>query len=102
MALLATARIAILLKLYQQGHGRYPDALEQLAATGQKLPLDPYVGKPFHYRPQGDGFMVWSVGTDGVDNHGVELDPTNRWVMWFGDSARYRGKQGDLTFRVTR
>jgi hypothetical protein len=45
--------------------------LDQLEAyLGKQLPLDPCSGKPFHYRWEGRGFTLYSVGPDGSDDGG--------------------------------
>ena len=38
---------------------------------------DPFSGKPFHYRREGNGSIVYSVGPNGVDDGGIE-DPEDR------------------------
>jgi len=65
------ARVALLLKAYRGEQGHYPESLEELARyEGKELPLDPCSGQPFHYRRNGSGFILYSVGTDGVDDGG--------------------------------
>jgi hypothetical protein len=34
------------------------------------LNKDPYTGQPFHYVPEGLDFILYSAGSDGVDNGG--------------------------------
>jgi hypothetical protein len=55
------------------------DLLQRRKTTGtlpEKLPdygaasIDPYCGKPFHYRRHGQGFTLYSVSIDGIDNGG--------------------------------
>ena len=57
---------------YRAEHGQYPTSLQPLAAW--KLPLDPFSMKPFLYRRQGKGFVIWSVGPEMVDNHATAYD----------------------------
>jgi hypothetical protein len=65
------ARIALLLKVYRWERGHYPESLEELERfAGKPLPLDPCSGQAFHYRRNGSGFILYSVGTDGVDDSG--------------------------------
>jgi hypothetical protein len=53
---------------YRQGHSTWPQTLE---ATGLKGLVDPFTQGPLHYRPEADGFVVYSVGEDLKDNGGA-------------------------------
>ena len=82
------ARQAIVLKRYKQEHGQYPDQLQQiLSETFKELPLDPYNGEPFHYRKEGDGFLLYSVGANRVDD---------------GGQVPQSARDGDVVWRVTQ
>jgi hypothetical protein len=66
------AVVAIAIKRYQLRHGSPPSALEVLAPEFlAEVPLDRMDGKPLRYRmePTG-GFLLYSVGSDGVDDGG--------------------------------
>lgn len=65
-----TGRLAAALRLYRDRTGSYPESLESLRDIAD-LPVDPFTGKPFLYRREGSGFVVWSVGSDGLDSGGV-------------------------------
>ncbi len=67
-------QLAAALRIYRIGHGAYPDSLESLGGTVPGMPLDPFTGKPYRYRREGSGFVVWSVGKDGTDGGGVSKD----------------------------
>jgi hypothetical protein len=57
---------------YRQTHGEFPPTLEALELE----PLtDPYDGKPLRYRPESQGFIVYSVDEDQEDNGGAERQP---------------------------
>ena len=60
-------QIVFALKDYKTEHGEYPDSLDQLT---KELPLDPFSGKPFLYRKEADGFIVYSVGKNETDDGG--------------------------------
>jgi len=47
-------------------------------------PLDPFDGQPLRYRKQGDGYVLYSIGSDLNDDSG----------------ARKTGKNGDIVFTV--
>ncbi len=74
-AQIGAAQIALAAKAYQAEHGRYPERLPELEADGWELPTDPFSGKPYHYRREGDAFVVWSVGPNMADDKGVPWDP---------------------------
>ncbi len=88
------AQIAAAAKAYKGTHGRYPASLEELAADGWRLPLDPFANKPYSYRREGGGIAVWSIGPDMVDNRGVDWDPQNKQQA--GDTGY------DCVFRCVR
>ncbi len=57
---------------YQKTHGTFPPSLD---ALGLENLIDPFVDKPLHYRTEGDGFVVYSVGEDQKDNGGIPKPP---------------------------
>jgi hypothetical protein len=64
-------RIALLLKAYRGERGEYPPSLDELQnQAGKELPLDPWSGKPFQYRREASGFILYSVGSNKVDDGG--------------------------------
>lgn len=53
---------------YQAKNGRWPSDLSEVGP----VPLDPFLeNKPIQYRVENNGFRVWSVGVDKVDNGGI-------------------------------
>ena len=62
--------------------GRMPKGLRE-AGTVQ---FDPFDGMPMRYTPQGSGFVIYSVGQNGVDE---------------GGTSSQRGYQGDVLFQVS-
>ena len=61
------------IRLHRQRTGRYPDSLAALRLGD--LAIDPFTGAPFVYKvdPQ-RGFMLYSVGTNRVDDGGIQRD----------------------------
>jgi len=56
----------------KEAMGSYPDDLSSLAPTFlDEVPPDPYSDAPLIYRREGEGFIAYSVGTDGEDDGGV-------------------------------
>ena len=85
----ALARLAISLEEYRAREGGYPASLAELEAAGWKTGEDPFSGKAYRYRKEGNGFIVWSLGPDLDDDDGRGPDPKRR-------------KDYDVTFRCKR
>lgn len=69
-------RINVALRRYHLKHGKYAEKLSQLVPGYiEKLPVDPFSGKPFHYRRERDGWLLYSVGLDLDDDGGKEAKP---------------------------
>jgi hypothetical protein len=77
-ALAGLTRLRLALLMHQQTRGSYPESLAALApAFIPELPRDPFADDgSFVYRTDGTGFVLWSVGWDGVDNGGAEGEGT--------------------------
>ena len=68
-------KLALALSLYKHDHGQYPDDLAALA--GEYLPAvfkDRFTGDPLHYQRQGQGYLLYSVGWDQIDDGGLNAD----------------------------
>lgn len=63
------AQIVLLLSAYRAEHGAYPSSLAVLGS----LPLDPFSGKPYIFRHQDKGFLLYSIGPDLKDNKGAKM-----------------------------
>ena len=65
------ADIALAAQRYRLANGRLPQSIEDLVPTFlPSIPLDPFDGKPLHFVPTDDGFVVYSVGSDRTDDGG--------------------------------
>jgi hypothetical protein len=66
----SVVRSSAALLAHRVKNGRFPDRLESAISP---VPTDPFDLKPFRYRREGNGFVVWSVGEsmkfDGGDPH---------------------------------
>jgi hypothetical protein len=52
-------------------HGSYPTNLADLVPNYlDAVTLDPFGGRPLHYRQTSQGFLLYSVGPDGIDDGG--------------------------------
>lgn len=72
LARVALCRVALELKAYKARNGHYPDTLAELQQhLAWDVPEDVFSGDAPAYRLSGDGFVLYSVGPDGVDNGGI-------------------------------
>ena len=93
-------RAGLALLQYKRAHGAFPETLEALSL--ERL-MDPYTEGPLHYRPEGEGFLVYSVGDDRKDNGGTsrpvreDSDPRRKPVeydmVWRFPTPEDRDKQ---------
>ncbi|WP_146445139.1 hypothetical protein [Botrimarina colliarenosi] len=61
------------LKLHQLQHGEYPETLDALTPEPlAEIPLDPFTNEPFRYERRDEGFAIWSLGHNGVDDGGSD------------------------------
>ena len=59
------------IRLFRHEHGRMPMTLDELVPEYlPAVPADPFAGKPLIYRAEDNGFLLYGVGFDGVDNGG--------------------------------
>ena len=87
---LRLAQVALRLKAYRAAHTEYPDSLATLEqAAAKPLPQDPFAGKPFGYRREGRGFLLYSWGPNLKDDGGTP--PPKRQYT-----------QGDILFQCSR
>jgi hypothetical protein len=68
-AAIRAGQVALAVAAHRAEHGSYPGSLLELGPAGWDLPTDPFGGGPFHYRREGDGFVVWSIGLDMDDDN---------------------------------
>lgn len=61
-------RAGLALLRYRAAHGAFPSTLDALNMDGL---TDPFTQAPLHYRAEGGGFLLYSVGEDLKDNDGT-------------------------------
>jgi hypothetical protein len=63
------------LRAFHLDRSRYPASLNELVPEYlRQVPVDPFDGgEPFHYQAQSGKYTLWSIGPDGVDNHGKPI-----------------------------
>lgn len=70
---------------FEKENGRLPEDWEELSKMGylKTIPMDPYSDKPLVYKKTDDGFMLYSVGLNFVDDGGVPgTDKEGEPRMW--------------------
>lgn len=98
-AQLASAAAALAAERFRRDKGRWPASLKELVPVYlREVPIDPCDGKPLRSGRAADGFVVYSVGKDGVDDGGdVHAHPGEpQWVpgkdvgfqLWDADKRR--------------
>lgn len=81
--------LMIAIEQWKASHGTCPDTLAQLAPEViESIPVDPWTGKAFGYRkvdpsedPWGRAYLVYSFGSDGVDDGG-NTSSKKHDVLW--------------------
>lgn len=68
-------RAALAIRRFEIASGRLPAAASELP---ESLPTDPFDGRSLRYRRTEGGFLLWSVGPDGLDNDGTRAIPARR------------------------
>lgn len=83
--------------------GYYPASLKELVPQYlKKVPIDPFIGKaPLHYQIKHQRYKLWSVGPDGIDNHGTPItndpDELHRYSRY---QVVYFDSKGDIVAGV--
>jgi hypothetical protein len=81
-ASLLAARTGLACRLYKSRTGAYPESLEALVpGILAEVPIDPFTGKPFVYRREGEGFIVYSLGSNEKDDGGRSTYNITQMVM---------------------
>jgi hypothetical protein len=82
----ANLQLAFALAAHRADSGRYPARLDEVAPRYlPQVPGDLFSGKPLVYRPADGGYLLYSVGLNGVDEGGRWTDDDPR-----GDDLRVR------------
>lgn len=65
------AATALAIEEFRQTNALIPENLQALAPNFlPEIPEDPFDGKPLRYIREENGFCLYSVGPDGIDDHG--------------------------------
>jgi hypothetical protein len=81
-AMILASRTGLACRLYKSRTGAYPETLNALVPDVLKeVPIDPFTGKPFVYRREGEGFIVYSLGSNEKDDGGRSTYMITQLVM---------------------
>jgi hypothetical protein len=62
---------------YRRRHDSYPDALADLVPEVlPRVPIDYIDGQPLRYRPTSSGYLLYSIGENGLDDGGSDNEYT--------------------------
>ncbi len=92
--------LAFALAAYRTDHGSYPEKLADVTPKYiTRVPKDIFNNDAdLHYLHQGDGYLLYSVGINGRDNGGREMD--DYFIMLNSGATKENEPWDDLTVRV--
>lgn len=94
VAFMRSAQTALAVERFRLASGHLPQTLDELMPRFlPAIPEDPYDGHPLRYHLLAKGYVVYSIGRDGVDNGGRERPAAAK----SSDKTPY-----DVTFVVER
>lgn len=81
--------ISLALRVYRLENGKYPEQLKELAPRYLKqIPTDPFGGgENMRYKKIKNTYVLYSIGSDGVDNGGKPIPP-RRFLRRTGASSQ--------------
>ena len=87
--------VAFALAGYRREHGEYPRTIADLCPKHiAAVPRDPFNDADLHYRQEGNGYLLYSVGPNGKDDGGRNFNEEHDdWADW--ESATEEEKSWD-------
>ena len=71
-----SAQVAIAVEHFRLDTGKLPERLDELVPKYmEKVPIDPFDGKPLRYKRLEKGYTIYSIGEDGKDDGGQKRKP---------------------------
>ncbi len=99
-AVMGAGQIGMACKIYKRREGHFPeDASALVPDTLDELPVDPFTGKPYVYKLEEDGFIVYSLGSNEKDDGGKGTFQVTQLVMEKDDDWTWREK-GEKKFTL--
>ena len=76
-------KLAFSLAAYRADHGSYPARLDDLVPKyAREIPKDVFTAADLHYKPDGDGYVLYSVGPNAKDDGGRSAGDDKEGVGW--------------------
>jgi hypothetical protein len=83
------------------GRPEYPERLDELVPRYLAgAPSDPFAGKPFIYERRGDGYLLYSVGSNAVDDGGDHFSGEIMNGEWQETRQEIDSKHSDVVVRM--
>ena len=93
-------RLAFALAAYHADRGTFPARLADLAPNYvAEVPKDIFNASELHYRQEGEGYLLYSVGPNGRDDGGKGVDDEEKAIVENADAHVWNGWD-DLSVRV--
>lgn len=87
-AIIDLMQIGLLVEQYKGRNGSYPDTLDEIASSlGGSVPVDPFSGKGYRYRPLGSTFVLYSISHNRLDDGGTH-DYMKGDIVWRGEAKK--------------
>ncbi len=80
-AIALASRAGLACRLYKSRTGHYPALDELVPELLTEVPVDPFTGNPLVYRREGEGFIVYSLGSNQKDDGGRSTYMITQLVM---------------------
>jgi hypothetical protein len=79
----------------------YPERLDELVPTMlAELPQDPFTEKPFVYERRGDGYLLYGLGQNGVDDGGTDFTGKIVKGEWQETEGSVHWNKSDIVIRM--
>ena len=76
-------KLGFALAIYRADRGSYPAKLAELVPKyAAEIPKDIFNDRELHYKPDGDGYLLYSVGPNGIDDGGLGPDDCKNGEDW--------------------
>jgi hypothetical protein len=87
-------KLGFALAAYRADRGSYPAQLKELSPKyTAAVPKDLFNGEELHYRQDGDGYSLYSVGANGLDDGGKGYGDAKNGERWDDLSIRASGSK---------
>lgn len=87
-AIIDLIQLGLVVEQYKAREGYYPDTLDDIASgLGGSLPVDPFSGEKYRYRPLGSVFVLYSISHNRLDDGGTH-DYMKGDIVWRGEQNK--------------